>query len=149
MQPSPERTFQCSQKFSQKELHPTHSDGASTSREAQPIQTCSPVPPIIRGIEVEYVRAIGCIQDGGWGVHLERSGGKFRACEINGSTIGGYFPRRVHDLQPNHWIFAVPREPTIEPCYRVSAWTSLVSVLLGVFLVRLKNPKIQVRFNQF
>jgi hypothetical protein len=80
----------------------TRSDGASTFREAQPIQTCSPIPSIIRGIEVEYVRAIGCIQDGGWGVHLERSGGKFRACEINCSKIGGYFPRRIHDIQPNH-----------------------------------------------
>jgi hypothetical protein len=89
-------------RFQGGEMYPTRSDGASTIRAAQPIQTCSAVPSIIRGIEVEYVRAVGCIQDEGWGVHLESSGGKFRACEINGSTIGAYFPRRIHDIQPNH-----------------------------------------------
>jgi hypothetical protein len=76
MQPSPERTFQCPQKFSQEELH------QNARTEHQLFVGHSPFrhavrPSIICGIEVEYVRAIGCIQDGGWGVHLESSGGKF------------------------------------------------------------------------
>jgi hypothetical protein len=74
-----------------------------------------------------HVRAIGCVQDGGWGVHLEGGCGKLRHCKIDGGKVGagGLYDFLPHNKEED------PRQ------------TRILSVAIGRFLAHLIRQKLR------